>query len=450
MITPNMDASNMVRFDCGVCLESFEAPKNDVRRISHRSDDCVCPDCVPTVISLFEAAIANEIDYPPRWGEVNIDIAFWWQELSAKGLSEQWYRKCDEYETPVLHRVYCRHKVPVAGGSSGDAPTEDFCNNFLEDATEITDGDEAVRCRICKGWTCLKCRATVLQPSEVDKHVCIDEEDVEQPDALDEKTRGIEWQYCAQANCRVVVQLGSGCNQMTCTFCGTQFCFLCGKEASHDSGHWMAGQPCPRWGKANAQNPMFDAAPEPRIRVLRIERGAFRILVRAGRLEDDIPGLEFDREEIHTLSLELVQETFAHMLAHGVLPRAMDELLNLLYDLRRNLDHILLHWALHDLPIAMPTEGNFDPVQEAVEATNYTIRYANLRAHFLDTYNDVLALVGPDSALLNIEGEQIFHRYLTEFNAVYQASLTRFINARDAGRRLWVEGGVQVERRRSV
>lgn len=442
-----MDAGAMVRFDCGVCLESFEAPENDVRRISHSSDDCVCPDCVPTVISLFDAAIVNEIDYPPRWGEWNIDIAFWWQELSAKGLSEQWYRKVDEYETPVLFRVYCQHKISGTGGSSDGTPTEEFCNNFLEDASEITDDDEVVRCRIYKGWTCLKCRATVHQHSEVDTHACIDEEDVEQPETLDETTRGSEWQYCAQANCRVGVSLGSGCNAMTCAFCDTEFCFLCGKEASHDSGHWMAGQPCSRWGKVDAQNQMYDRTPQAN-RIEQTEDGALRVFLNVGQLEADIEHLAFGRDEVITLSVELSAETFALVLEHGRIPRAVDELLDLLDSLRRNLDHIILNLALHDAPVQDRERTNLDPVYEAVEATNFTIRHEKLLAHYLDTYRDALALVESDSMLHEIPGEEVFQWYLADFKPKYDASLMRFINTRDAGRRIWVEGGVQADQRR--
>lgn len=38
--------------------------------------------------------------------------------------------------------------------------------------------------------------------------------------------------------CRTKIEKVSGCNHMTCLFCGYDFCWFCGGDASHGSGHW--------------------------------------------------------------------------------------------------------------------------------------------------------------------------------------------------------------------
>jgi hypothetical protein len=67
--------------------------------------------------------------------------------------------------------------------------------------------------------------------------------------------RGRDFQRCN--GCKTSIVLRDGCNHMTCTKCGHNFCYICGKDATEDSGHWFPGG-CPRWGQPGEQNAMFD------------------------------------------------------------------------------------------------------------------------------------------------------------------------------------------------
>jgi hypothetical protein len=61
--------------------------------------------------------------------------------------------------------------------------------------------------------------------------------------------------------CKAPWCLQDGCNHMTCPTCGTNYCFICGKEASDNSGHWrdpQDGGSCPRYNSPDAGNAIYD------------------------------------------------------------------------------------------------------------------------------------------------------------------------------------------------
>ena len=60
-----------------------------------------------------------------------------------------------------------------------------------------------------------------------------------------------------------MLALESGCNHLICNRCGTNFCFVCGEEADANSGHWNAGNPCPRYNQPGAANAQHDEDFEP-------------------------------------------------------------------------------------------------------------------------------------------------------------------------------------------
>lgn len=62
-------------------------------------------------------------------------------------------------------------------------------------------------------------------------------------------TRGKDYQICP--GCQQTIDLGSGCNHMTCHFCHANFCFLCGEEVKtpEETDHWTVSRNlCPRYG----------------------------------------------------------------------------------------------------------------------------------------------------------------------------------------------------------
>ena len=63
--------------------------------------------------------------------------------------------------------------------------------------------------------------------------------------------------------CKVLWALKDGCNHLICKSCETNYCFICGKEALPDSGHWLDpkyGGSCPRYNGAGDDNAIYDGA----------------------------------------------------------------------------------------------------------------------------------------------------------------------------------------------
>ncbi|KAK3625063.1 hypothetical protein LTR56_020617 [Elasticomyces elasticus] len=71
--------------------------------------------------------------------------------------------------------------------------------------------------------------------------------------------RGKDFQVCPGKRCGRKVELADGCNHVNC-FCGEQFCYVCGNEATAHSGHWQAD--CPRYGQRGSRNAIYDDSPE--------------------------------------------------------------------------------------------------------------------------------------------------------------------------------------------
>lgn len=68
-------------------------------------------------------------------------------------------------------------------------------------------------------------------------------------------TRGKDYQICP--GCQQTIDLGSGCNHMTCHFCHAHFCFLCGEEVKEpeETDHWTVSRNvCPRYGPVGSGN----------------------------------------------------------------------------------------------------------------------------------------------------------------------------------------------------
>jgi hypothetical protein len=240
-----------VNFECGICLEEKTAPREQVYTVGV---DFICAGCAQEdVVPLFEAALQNEINFPPRFGPIGLSFdAF--ADLFTPDFSLAYLGKAKEYKTPIPKRLYCQHKVSAAGDKSEGGSDVEFCNTFMGSA----EGKGVSQCHGCTNWMCLECRGTACSPPET--HTCDDTKTDPASDVLDKDTK-------ACPVCTIKIGQRDGCNAMNC-ICGAQFCFVCGQEARHDSQHWVVGNPCPRWGTVDAANPMFDAPAPVRPQVL--------------------------------------------------------------------------------------------------------------------------------------------------------------------------------------
>lgn len=154
-------------------------------------------------------------------------------------------------------------KLKLAGAEVGKTSTQ-TCGAFV---AEQANFDLTRTCPRCKHLVCGRC-GTGRKHKHPDEECCyeVDEADEAGQPSKDYKgqTRGRDYQLCPNRLCGLPIYLGDGCNHMTCpsAACKTQFCFICGQKAAHDSGHWGSGMPCPRFHRPGAANAIHDGDPE--------------------------------------------------------------------------------------------------------------------------------------------------------------------------------------------
>lgn len=288
--------------------------------------DPICTECLPSVLALFENALKNEINFPPRWGPTEIPFESF-EDLFSDECRLAYREKTREFNTPVPKRVYCKHMVPTSKDTSSGQAETDFCNTFMGAEAKVVS-----KCSGCTHWMCMECREIALPPPT--SHTCDTSKADSEKDAFHAETRGIEWQECPNPNCKIKCDLKEGCNAMICP-CQQNFCFICGEAAGHDSDHWMESKPCPRWGAADAPNHIFDTPDQG-------EAGGFLINPWAGDVVIFYPQrflgglvngnnqLNFDADESLTLLEELASEQHFMEDAQGNIPKVILDMMELL------------------------------------------------------------------------------------------------------------------------
>lgn len=214
-------------FNCVLCGDlKFEAyPRwiDDSRICDECAEDCVVPR--------FHDALKHEHNYPPKWGNVVMDVWTFWDLFDGKFL-DAWREKLREYAEPVKSRLYCEHR----SGADGVV-----CGAFLG-----TKGSGAICCLRCRGCTCRRCGTGTSDIGSANNHRC---HEMLKEDPFENLSKGQDYQQCP--GCKKEIVLSEGCNHMICISpCDTHFCFFCGqKVAARRSGHWQKGK-CPRFGVA--------------------------------------------------------------------------------------------------------------------------------------------------------------------------------------------------------
>lgn len=272
-------------FECTICCETIELDA------AHAIDDSpICRDCLQDVIDMFKKAVKHEHAYPPRWGNIDLDVADF-EYLLGADFVQRYRRKEVEYKAPVEDRIYCKHRIPIdqAPEPGASCPkgkvlaktlyaeknghlvphADPFGPKLFRDKKlEECGGCVSVRpqrkkgqplvCYRCHGDVCGRCREPVAS-DEIGKsfaHECRVHTEPE-TDPYESMEKGKDYQICP--GCKTSIELRDGCNAIHCECCRTDFCFLCGEVAGHDSKHWLAGESkCPRFGRPDAARPIFD------------------------------------------------------------------------------------------------------------------------------------------------------------------------------------------------
>ena len=222
---------------CGLCLEQR------TQKLVQVAEDMVCEPCFKDyIVPRFRDGLVGENDFPIRWGTEVLDPADYLQFLPS-GYMGKYSERERECKTPHNLRVYCNHQV------KGQSTTQ--CGRFLGSRQAPTDSKPIFLCSACKERTCAMCTMPVQGIKY--EHTCAQNEQGFAVDPLEGLTKGKDYQICP--SCQLKVELRDGCNHVRCR-CSAEFCFVCGVATSENTGHWSAGQPCPRYntqGAANAQ-----------------------------------------------------------------------------------------------------------------------------------------------------------------------------------------------------
>ena len=400
-----------IQFDCGLCMEDKSEQPEQVRIIA---GSMVCSECIQdNIMPLFRAAIAYQHDYPPKWGQKEIEFEDFKQFLT-QAERDEWELKAEEYNTPVPDRIYCSHKVQGPATDDGAASSTN-CNNFV--GTTNPEGG-ASHCHKCDGWTCRLCGGIDEAPAdkktdddcmEID-HICKQKE----ADILHDPSLVDHYQRCPNPTCGIVVSLGAGCNAMDCHRCSTTFCYLCGEITTHESNHWALGSRCPRFGKPSDQNPIFDDAPAPVVQPLQRVPGeqitrAFAVArdhILRFDVVDNGQNLEMPPPANYDLEAEIIDigDDFTREL-EGAFGSVDDAPVPL-----REMDR-LLGWLATNLGYIRMVETRFEvDAPEHPWPTTNLLRAARLGWHqrlhedittdFLPTFFEAIRQVVPPSALL--------------------------------------------------
>lgn len=85
-----------------------------------------------------------------------------------------------------------------------------------------------LQCSICNTKVCFKCKEKYHKGLSCQKNM--------------ERTFRISFGYKHGVQpcplCKTKIMRDKGCNHMTCGFCGYEFCWICGREATENSDHW--------------------------------------------------------------------------------------------------------------------------------------------------------------------------------------------------------------------
>lgn len=134
-------------FYCAVCDED----KTQQNSPAEVEDSPICDECVVEyIVPLFEQAIVNEYDYPPKWGRTVLRPE-WFGFALLDDFRLQYFSREGEYRTPHADRLYCRHNLlkstlPGKGTRYDQRDVPRVSLTEMEMALALKDNHEVVPC----------------------------------------------------------------------------------------------------------------------------------------------------------------------------------------------------------------------------------------------------------------------------------------------------------------
>ncbi|KAF2107283.1 hypothetical protein BDV96DRAFT_693520 [Lophiotrema nucula] len=215
----------------------------------------MCAECLHT---LFKLATKDEKHYPPRCcnDETSVLLISKFEEVLPFEVAWDFQAKeAGEYSINPKYRVYCANancatflhpETHQTHTTSSEAPSSSLSSSDSESSassgqssktslSSVTKTISYAPCDFCSTTTCTSCK-TVIE-KDVAEHECQVSEN-EKKFKLTVEEKGYQECY----NCGSTVELSEACNHISCE-CGSEFCYICGKE-------WEGLHGCPHYGPA--------------------------------------------------------------------------------------------------------------------------------------------------------------------------------------------------------
>ncbi|KAK5716188.1 hypothetical protein LTR15_010014 [Elasticomyces elasticus] len=241
------------RWTCGCCFDHhYDYTSIDVNKFK------MCTTCVK---GMFERAIKHEIDYPAIMMSTELHPKHFDHIISSEFV-ESYVQREKEYKCPTSSRAYCKHFTPGGGKESNVEACGKFVGPLRREEKEVVL--IVASCGGCSRLTCLKCGVALTSIELSPVHGCekrITEDKIAETEEIERAFAGLElgkdFQRCPNEPCSRPIQLGEACNHLTCTYCQTSFCFVCGTLQEEGSGHRFRGG-CPRYNLPGESNARYD------------------------------------------------------------------------------------------------------------------------------------------------------------------------------------------------
>lgn len=240
---------------CSVCYEE------DVRGYEFA---CTHSQCITCTRKLFKTALRDTTLLPLRCCDIPIDMNIASQLLNPRDARLIVQRT---EERTAKNKMYC--------------PT---CSAFLnfDIFANMLDSDDFV-CD-CGTAICVQCKTSAHPSTSCFQNLRSHSKSEDHDLVMLALSREQGWKQCPQ--CAIMIELRSGCNHMSCTYCSHEFCYLCLKPWSVRDAQCTSGK-CELWD----EDRLLEAG-ELRVQQEEAQRGqALPQALRRERLQHAVTGL---------------------------------------------------------------------------------------------------------------------------------------------------------------
>lgn len=212
---------------CSICYDSLDLL--DPSEYLACTSNNLSPICANCVYPMFKSALRNDrTSFPPRClCGLPIDVPKAMLFLKNTDFPEQLEEKQEVWASE--NPTWCATKS---------------CSAFLRDG--LFDDKGIAKCDNCESLTCNKCKQSLADHNGNDCPISLEEQlsnqlNAEKKNEYDQ----CDMRICPSKRCGQAISKDGGCNHMTCSDCGHEWCWLCAAD----------------WQPRGCDCPIYDFAP---------------------------------------------------------------------------------------------------------------------------------------------------------------------------------------------